>query len=54
MVDLDLKILKYCLEMGEMEEGIRSKMIDKDNEPDWKYKNLEDVKDEDIKKLLAI
>lgn len=40
--------------MGEMEEGIRSKMIDKDNEPDWKYKNLEDVKDEDIKKLLAI
>lgn len=54
MVDLDLKILRYSLEMGEMEEGIRSKMIDKDNEPDWKYKNLEDVKDEDIKKLLAI
>ena len=54
MVDLDLKILKHCLDIGEMEEGIRSKMIDKDNEPDWKYKNLEDVKDEDIKKLLAI
>ncbi|WP_019139419.1 enoyl-CoA hydratase/isomerase family protein [Peptoniphilus timonensis] len=53
-VDLDLKILKYCLKMGEMEEGIRSKMIDKDNDPDWKYKNLEDVKDKDIKKLLAI
>lgn len=54
MVDLDLKILKHCLEIGEMEEGIRSKMIDKDNEPDWKYKNLEDVKDEDIKKLLGV
>lgn len=54
MVDLDLKILRYSLEIGEMEEGIRSKMIDKDNEPDWKYKNLEDVKDEDIKKLLGV
>ena len=54
MVDLDLKILRYSLEIGEMEEGIRSKMIDKDNDPDWKYKKLEDVKDEDIKKLLGV
>lgn len=54
MVNLDLKILRYSLEIGEMEEGIRSKMIDKDNDPDWKYKKLEDVKDEDIKKLLGV
>lgn len=51
-VDLDQKILKYSLEVGEMEEGIRSKMIDKDNNPDWKYKRLDEVKIEEVKKLL--
>lgn len=52
IVDLDLKILKYALELGEMEEGIRSKMIDKDNKPDWKHKSLDEVKIEEVKNLL--
>ena len=51
-VDLDQKILKYSLEVGEMQEGIRYKMIDKDNNPDWKYKSLDEVKIEEVKKLL--
>ena len=52
IVDLDLKILKYALEVGEMKEGIRSKMIDKDNKPDWKHKSLDEVKIEEVKNLL--
>lgn len=52
-VDLDLKILRQCLELGEMEEGIRAKMIDKDNNPDWKHKSLDEVKIEEVKNLLV-
>lgn len=52
-VDLDLKILKFALEIGEMEEGIRSKMIDKDNNPNWIYKSLDEVNIEEVRKLLT-
>lgn len=39
-LDLDLKIIGYGIESGHLEEGIRSKMIDKDGDPDWPIKDF--------------
>lgn len=53
-VDLDLKVLNYALEIGEMEKGIKSKVIDKDYQPKWREMSLEDVEIEEVKKLLEV
>ena len=53
-VDLDLKVLNYALEIGEMEKGIKSKVIDKDYQPKWREMSLENVKIEEVKNLLGI
>ncbi len=51
-VDLDLKVLNYALGIGEMEKGIKSKVIDKDYQPKWREMSLENVKIEEVKNLL--
>lgn len=33
---------------AEFHEGVRAKIVDKDKKPNWKYKTIEDVQEEDI------
>lgn len=53
-IDLDLEIIKYGRKNGALEEGIRSVLIDKDKNPKWPTKRLEDVDQEEVDKLLGI
>ncbi len=53
-IDLDLDIIKYGRKTGALEEGIRSVLIDKDKNPNWPTKSLEDVDQEDVDRLLGI
>ena len=39
--ELDLSV--NCTRAGEMAEGVRALLIDKDGKPDWRYKSLEEV-----------
>lgn len=54
VVDMDKKMMDYSIETGQMQEGIRAKMIDKDNNPDWAYKSIEEVPMDEVKDLLGI
>lgn len=40
---LELAISVHCGEFGEVTEGIRALLIDKDNTPNWRYKTLAEV-----------
>ena len=53
-IDLDLEIIKYGRKTGALEEGIRSVLIDKDKNPNWPTKSLEDVDHEEVDRLLGI
>lgn len=53
-IDLDLEIIKYGRKTGALEEGIRSVLIDKDKNPNWPTKSLEDVDQEEVDRLLGI
>lgn len=53
-IDLDLEIIKYGRKTGVLEEGIRSVLIDKDKNPNWPTKSLEDVDQEEVDRLLGI
>ena len=53
-IDLDLKIINRGLASGEIEEGIRTVMIDKDDNPSWPEKTLADVDRKEVTDLLKI
>lgn len=53
-IDLDLEIIKYGRKTGALEEGIRSVLIDKDKNPSWPTKSLEDVEHDEVDRLLGI
>lgn len=53
-VDLDLKILQYAINKKSINEGIRAKIIDKDNNPNWRCRSLDDISIEEVKDLLSI
>ena len=53
-IDLDLEIIKYGRKSGALEEGIRSVLIDKDKNPNWPTKGLEDVDQTEVDRLLGI
>ncbi len=40
---MELNMAYGCIVSGEFKEGIRALLIDKDNAPNWQYKNYEDV-----------
>lgn len=53
-IDLDLEIIKYGRRTGALEEGIRSVLIDKDKNPKWPTKNLEEVGHDEVDRLLRV
>lgn len=53
-IDLDLEIIKHSRKTGALEEGIRSVLIDKDKNPTWSTKSLEDVDFDEVDRLLGI
>lgn len=40
---MELGMSCQCGEFGEFQEGVRALMIDKDNQPNWRYKSVEQV-----------
>ena len=53
-IDLDLDIIRYGLKTGAIKEGIRAKLIDKDNKAAWPVSSLADVDEREVKDLLRI
>ena len=53
-IDLDLKIINDGLKTGEIEEGIRTVMIDREDKPSWPVKTFSDVDKNEVKNLLKI
>ncbi|TLU65212.1 enoyl-CoA hydratase/isomerase family protein [Thalassotalea litorea] len=39
----ELSLASKCAEFGEFKEGVRALLIEKDNQPKWKYTNIESV-----------
>ncbi|MDU2566414.1 enoyl-CoA hydratase/isomerase family protein [Anaerococcus sp.] len=53
-IDLDLRIIQYAINKNSIKEGIRAKIIDKDNNPSWPCRSLDDISIEEVKDLLSI
>lgn len=53
-IDLDLEIIRHSRKTGALEEGIRSVLIDKDKNPNWPTKSLNDVDHDEVDRLLRI
>lgn len=53
-IDLDLRIIQYAINKNSIKEGIRAKIIDKDNNPSWPCRSLDDISIQEVKDLLSI
>lgn len=53
-IDLDLEIIRHGLKTGAIQEGIKSVLIDKDKNPTWPTKSLEEVDYAEVDRLLGI
>lgn len=53
VLKLEYRFTYRSMSDGEMIEGIRAQIIDKDRKPNWKFKRLEDVPSERIEAMLA-
>ncbi|UNM06008.1 MAG: enoyl-CoA hydratase/isomerase family protein [Holosporaceae bacterium] len=51
---LDLGLALKFLSIPETIEGIRARIIDKDGAPKWSHKNIYDVPNEEIEKLIEL
>jgi len=40
---MELTMSCRCGEFGEFQEGVRALLIDKDNQPNWRYKKVADI-----------
>jgi len=50
---LELAISVHCGEIGEVTEGIRALLIDKDNQPKWRYAKVDDVEQSLVDKIFS-
>jgi enoyl-CoA hydratase len=44
----DFVLVQHFIRQGDMYEGIRAQIIDKDKKPEWSPKRLEDIRKEDV------
>lgn len=51
--DLDLRIINHAIELGSIQEGIRCKVIDKEDEPKWPHKSLYEVDREKVREIFG-
>lgn len=51
--ELELSISVHCGEFGEVTEGIRALLIDRDNAPQWKYQSLAQIDDSLIDRIFS-
>ena len=54
VIDRDLRIIQNSMREKIVNEGIRAKIIEKDNNPSWPHKSLEEVPMDDVKKFLDL
>jgi len=47
----DLDLTRSCFAHGDVLEGIRARLIDKDNRPQWRIARIEDVRAEDVERM---
>ena len=47
----DLDLTRSSFERGDAPEGIRARIIDKDNKPQWRFARIEDVTRADVEKM---
>jgi enoyl-CoA hydratase/carnithine racemase len=47
----DLDLTRSTFERGDVIEGIRARLIDKDNRPNWRIARIEDVTREDVERM---
>ena len=45
---MELTMSCRCGEFGEFQEGVRALLIDKDMQPNWRFKNVADLNTADI------
>ncbi|SHI98379.1 enoyl-CoA hydratase [Tessaracoccus bendigoensis DSM 12906] len=53
VLDQDLRLAEGMLPMGDFAEGVRAVLIDKDNNPTWRYRTLEEVPREEVDAVFA-
>lgn len=53
-IDLDLRVIQYAINKNSIKEGIRAKIIDKDKNPNWTCRSMDDISIEEVKDLLSI
>ncbi|AQP50755.1 enoyl-CoA hydratase/isomerase family protein [Tessaracoccus flavescens] len=53
VLDQDLRLAEGVLPMGDFVEGVRALLIDKDNDPHWRYATLEEVPVEEVDKVFS-
>jgi enoyl-CoA hydratase/carnithine racemase len=47
----DLDLTRSVFERGDVLEGIRARIVDKDNQPQWKVARAEDVRPDDVERM---
>ncbi|WP_144143222.1 enoyl-CoA hydratase/isomerase family protein [Paraburkholderia sp. BCC1884] len=47
----DLDLTHSCFQIGDTVEGIRARIIDKDNAPRWRFARIEDVSEAEVAKM---
>jgi enoyl-CoA hydratase/carnithine racemase len=47
----DLDLTRTCFAHGDVVEGIRARIIDKDNAPRWRFDRIEDVRADDVAQM---
>ncbi|PVX73640.1 enoyl-CoA hydratase/isomerase family protein [Paraburkholderia unamae] len=47
----DLDLTRSSFAMGDVVEGIRARIIDKDNQPRWRFARIEDVRRDDVERM---
>jgi enoyl-CoA hydratase/carnithine racemase len=50
---MELNLIHACFEQGDILEGIRAVLVDKDNDPRWRAARLEDVRAGDVDAFFA-